>query len=147
MSEAGPVRLEVRRRMWEVIATAIATRSMSVQEAAAEARGLGRGLEPALPSEIVAAAVTEMLRELGSYQPPLERQNAAGIILSPADPAEVVDSLSYAMRFDERSKTRRTGVEYATTLAAETLVRRLQAIRYVVMWRCAAAAHRPLTET
>ena len=142
MSEPGPVSPEVLRRMREVITTAIATRSMSIQEAAAEARGLGRGLQPALPAEVVAATVTELLRELGCYEPPLVLEDIAGSTLSPADPAEVADSLAYAMRFDERGKARRTGVEYAAMLAAETLLRHLQASGYVVMRRRAAAAGR-----
>lgn len=140
MSEPGPVTPEVLCRMREVITAAIATRSMSVQEAAAEARGLGRGLQPALPADVVATAVTELLRELGGYEPPLEGEDTTGTALSPADPAEVADSLAYAMRFDERGKARRTGVEYASMLAAETLVRRLEASGYVIMRRRAAAA-------
>src|SRR5690242_1098447 len=75
MSEPSPVSPEVLRRMREVITTAIATCSMAVQEAAAEARGLGRGLQPALPAEVVATAVTELLRELGCYQAPLATED------------------------------------------------------------------------
>lgn len=126
--------------MREVITTAIATRSMTVQEAATEARGLGRGLQPALPAEVVAKAVTELLRELGCYQAPMPAEDAAGGTLSPADPAEVADSLAYAMRFDERGKARRTGVEYASKLAADQLVQQLTASGYVVMRRRPAAS-------
>ncbi|MFC7478432.1 hypothetical protein ACFQS7_29190 [Dankookia sp. GCM10030260] len=135
MSEPSPVSPDVLRRMREVISTAIATRSMTVLEAAAEARGLGRGLQPALPAEAFARAVTDLLRELGCYQAPQVVEDAAGAALSPADPAEVADSLAYAMRFDERGKARRTGVEYASQLAAAQLVRQLTASGYVVMRR------------
>jgi hypothetical protein len=82
MIEPGPVTADVLRRMREVITTAIATRSMSILEAAAEARGLRRGLQPALPAEAVAAAVTGLLRELGYYQAPLAADDAAGVALS-----------------------------------------------------------------
>src|SRR5690349_20945109 len=95
MSEPSPVSPDALRRMREVITTAIATRSMSVQEAAAEARGLGRGLQPALPAEAVAAAVTGLLREVGCYQTPLAAEDAAGNTLIPVEPVEVADSLAY----------------------------------------------------
>ncbi|MFC7477775.1 hypothetical protein ACFQS7_25720 [Dankookia sp. GCM10030260] len=121
---------------------AIATRSMTVLEAAAEARGLGRGLKPALQAEIVGRAVTDLLRDLGCYQALPAAEDAAGTALSPADPAEVADSLAYAMRFDERGKARRTGVEYASQLAAGQLVRHLTASGYVVMRRCPSDALR-----
>jgi hypothetical protein len=142
MTEPSPISPDVLRRMREVITTAIATRSMSVQEAAAEARGLGRGLQPALPAEAVARAVTDLLRELGCYQAPPAAEDADSAALSPADPVEVADSLAYAMRFDERGKARRTGVEYASQLAADQLVRQLTASGYVVMRRRPAPARR-----
>ena len=142
MSEPSPVSPDVLRRMREVIATAIATRSMTVLEATAEARGLGRGLQPVLPAEVVARAVTELLKELGCYQTPQVVEAAAGTALRPVDPAEVADSLAYAMRFDERGKARRTGVEYASQLAADQLVRQLTASGFVVMRRRSAPAGR-----
>ncbi|WP_431266978.1 hypothetical protein [Dankookia sp. P2] len=128
--------------MREVITTAIATRSMTVLEVAAEARGLGRGLQPALPAGAVTRAVTGLLRELGCYQTPHAAEDAAGAALSPVDPAEVADSLAYAMRADECGKARRTGVEYASQLAAAQLVRQLTASGYVVMRRRSAPASR-----
>ena len=115
---------------------------MSIQEAAAEARGLGRGLQPAVSAEVVAAAVTDLLRELGCHRAPQVVEDASGAALSPVDPAEVANSLAYAMRFDERGKARRTGVEYASQLAADQLVRQLTASGYVVMRRRLTAGHR-----
>jgi hypothetical protein len=138
----GPISPEVLRRMREAIATAIAARSMTLPEAAAEARGLAYGLQPALPAEIVAATANDLLVEFGSYQPPLAAVDMAGTTLIPADPADVADSLAYAMRFDERGKARRTGVEYAAKLAAETLVTRLLASGFIVMRRSPAAPSR-----
>jgi hypothetical protein len=140
MSEPLHLRPDVLRRMREVITTAIATRSMSVLEAAAEARGLGRGLQPSLPAELVAAAVKDLLVEFGSYQPSPSVVELAGTVLLPVDPAEVADSLAYAMRFDERGKARRTGVEYAASVAAGALVSRLTASGFVVMRRRPAPA-------
>jgi hypothetical protein len=46
------------------------------------------------------------------------------------------------MRFDERGKARRTGVEYASKIAAEQLVQRLLASGFVLMRRAPAAPHR-----
>ena len=69
---------------------------------------------------------------------PLAAEDTAGTTLSPADPAEVADSLAYARRFDERGKARRTGVEYAYRLAADQLVKQLTANGYFVMRRRSA---------
>jgi len=55
-----------------------------------------------------------------------------------AETIEVADSLAYAMRFDERGKARRTGVEYPAKVAAEQLVRQLTASGFVIMARCLA---------
>jgi hypothetical protein len=52
------------------------------------------------------------------------------------------DSLAYAMRFDERGKARRTGVEYASKIAAEQLVHRLLASGFVLMRRAPTTSHR-----
>jgi hypothetical protein len=54
--------------------------------------------------------VTALLVELGAHAPP-EPQELDSQELRPADPAEVADSLAFAMRFDERGKARRTGVD------------------------------------
>jgi hypothetical protein len=119
--------------MREVLVTAIASRSASLPEAAAEARGLGRGLQPALPANTIDAALNDILRSLGAYRPlpkPIEHD---GRHLLPALPEEVADTLAYAMRFNERGKARRTGVEYASKLAAEELVRHLLSSGFVLM--------------
>ncbi|WP_168050583.1 hypothetical protein [Falsiroseomonas frigidaquae] len=69
MESAGPVDPVVLRRMREVIASAIGTRSRGLAEAAAEARGLGRGMQPALPASVIDAAVVDLLREVGAHRP------------------------------------------------------------------------------
>jgi hypothetical protein len=120
--------------MREVISTAIASRRSSIVEATAEARGLGRGLQPALPASTIDAALTDILRDLGAYQPQAAVE-VDGQWLRPAGPEEVADSLAYAMRFDSSGKARRTGVEYAATVAAEQLVRQLTMSGFVVMRR------------
>jgi hypothetical protein len=125
MIAPGPIHPEVLRRMQEVLVTAMATRSATLAEAAAEARGLGQGLQPALPASVVNEAVTSLLVDLGTYEPPPAPVAAEGHRLLPVDPAEVTDTLACAMRFDERGKARRFGVEDAARLAAETLIRQL----------------------
>lgn len=67
MRKPDPVRPDVLPRMRELITTAIATRSMSAQGAAAKGDGLDSGLQPALPA---AAAALGLLLELGGYQAP-----------------------------------------------------------------------------
>jgi hypothetical protein len=141
MDTPDPVAPEVRRRMRAVVTTAIASRRMTLAEAAAEARGLGRGLQPALPASVVEDAVTEILRELSALPPQPEAVEHQGVPLRPAAPEEVADALAYAMTFDSRGKARRTGVEYAAKLAAEGLVRHLQASGYVIMRKPPLAPH------
>ena len=127
--------------MREILAASIATRSASLREAAAEARGLARGLCPRQPIAALDEAVTALLIELGAHAPPapLDRDGQG---LRPADPAEVADSLAFAMRFDARGNARRTGVEYASKIAAEQLVQRLLASGFVLMRRAPTAPHR-----
>ncbi len=140
MSAPGPIDPEVLRHMREVIVTAIATRRHSLAEAAAEARGLGRGLQPALPASSFDAAVTDILRDLGAYQPQSSAVEVEGQWLRPADAEEVADSLAYAMRFDSTGRARRTGAEYAARIAAEQLVRQLSMSGFIVMRRGAPPA-------
>ena len=53
--------------------------------------------------------------------------------LSPATPEEVADVLSYALRYDDRGKPRRSGWDFAAGLAAERLTERLRRAGYIVM--------------
>ena len=84
---------------------------------------------------MVDAAVTDVLRSLGAYQPPADIVEHDGQDLRPVSPEEVAETLGFAMRFDERGKARRTGQEYASKLAAEQLVQRLLASGYVILRR------------
>jgi hypothetical protein len=106
MSAPAPLDPEVLRRMREIPTAAIATRSTGLREAAAEARGL----YPTLPTAALDETVKGLLIEFGAYAPPMP-QDLDSQGLRPYDPAEVANSLAYAMRFDERGKARRTGVE------------------------------------
>jgi hypothetical protein len=135
LMSTGPIDPEVLRRIREVISTAIASRRSSITEAAAEARGLGRGLQPALPASLVDAALTDILRDLGAYQPQLSAVEIEGQWLRAVGPEEVADSLAYAMRYDSAGKARRTGAEFAAKAAAEQLVRQLTMSGFVVMRR------------
>lgn len=140
MSDPGPVDPDVLRRMREIIVLSIARRSQAWIEAAAEARGLCRGMQPALPETMINQALERALLDLDLLLPRPEATVVNGRRLIPAEPIEVADSLAYAMRFDERGKARRTGVDYVTKLAAEQLVRHLTASGYVIMRQTAGAA-------
>jgi hypothetical protein len=135
MQVPSPIDPDILSRMWHIVATAIATRRCSLAEAAAEARGFAWGRHPALPAATIDEAVTGILREFGVYIGEGRPVEQDGAVLVPAAPEAVADALAYAMRFDERGKARRTGAEYASELAAEQLVRQLQASNFVVMHR------------
>jgi hypothetical protein len=141
MSAPGPIDPNTLHRMRLVISTAIAARSVPVSEAAAEARGLCRGLHPALPATAADEAVTAILRELGALSPVPEPMELDGRQLRPAAPEDVADALAYAMRFDERGKARRTGLEYSSKLAADGLVRQLLLSGFVLMRKPPAPDH------
>ncbi len=104
MTASGPIDSEVLRRMREVLVTAIASRSASLAEAAAEARGLGHGLQPALPASTINAALSDILRSVGAYHAPSEPVEHDGRRLLPAAPEEVADALAYAMRFNDGAR-------------------------------------------
>lgn len=133
MPEQGLFDPEVLNRMRTTIRVAIKTRSQSVREAAAEARGYARASHPSLPVTVIDDAVTDILRECGAYNPPRAKLEHDGKVLQVATPEEVADSLSYAMRFNHRGRANRTGWEHAAALAANNLIRHLSASGYVVL--------------
>ena len=53
--------------------------------------------------------------------------------LSPANPEEVTDALSYALRYDERGRPRPHGGEMVAGLAAQHLTQHLQRAGFVLM--------------
>lgn len=53
--------------------------------------------------------------------------------LAPANAAEIVESLAYALRYDQRGKPRPSGWEFMATLAAERLVEHLYKSGFVVL--------------
>jgi hypothetical protein len=53
--------------------------------------------------------------------------------LTAATPEEVAEALSYALRFDERGKPRKSGWDFAAGLAAERLTEHLRRSGFVVM--------------
>jgi hypothetical protein len=141
MDAPGPIDPETLRRRLEVIIGAIHTRRYSLAEAAAEARGLGRGLQPPLPASVTAGAVADILKSLGAYQPRPEVVELDGQTLRPVSPEDVADALAYAMRFNDQGKARRTGWEYAAQMAADHLVRQLQASGIIFMRRPTPPRH------
>ncbi|NMJ42806.1 hypothetical protein GWK16_16290 [Roseomonas sp. JC162] len=66
---------------------------------------------------------------------------AASAGLMPASPAEVAQSLAYALRYDERGKARAAGLELIAAIAAERLVEHLQRSGFVVLKARTAPAH------
>ena len=95
--------------MRQLIAISIAQRSQGWMEAAAEARGLCRGMLPALTEPALNEAVALVLRDL-------DLMETVGVgVLVDAEPHEIVDSLADATRFDERGRAKRTGMEYASS--------------------------------
>ena len=49
------------------------------------------------------------------------------------EPEEVAEALSYALRYDERGKLRRSGWDFAASLAAEQLTEHLRRSGFVIM--------------
>lgn len=121
------------RRMRELVRNAIATRSMPIAEAAAEARGLAHGIHSRAPRSAILEAVEGILRDLGAWQASPSPKVLSNVPLTPAAPEHVADALAYAMRFNERGKARRTGWEWAAQAAAEQLVQGLQQRGFVIM--------------
>ena len=62
--------------------------------------------------------------------PPFPSAHAS---LVPANPAEVAESLAYALRYDERGKARAPGQEMVAAIAAERMVEHLQRRGFVVL--------------
>jgi len=86
-------------------------------------------------------AVEGILRDLGAWHEPAAPEVLSNQPLLPAAPEDVADALAYAMRFNERGKSRRTGVECASQLAAEQLVAGLARSGFVLMRRPGIAPH------
>ncbi len=61
--------------------------------------------------------------------------------LTPVSPEEIIEALSYALRYDERGRPRKTGGEAVTGLAAERLAEHLQRVGIVFMRRRPAPPH------
>jgi len=61
--------------------------------------------------------------------------------LFPADPEEVADALSFALRFDERGRPRPHGGEMVAVLAAQHLARHLERAGFVLMRRRPGRPH------
>ena len=121
--------------MRQLILISIAQRSPGRMEAAAEARGMCRGMLPALDEPALDEAVAFVLRDLDLLVPRSDAVTVGDRVMVEAEPHEIADTLAYAMRFDERGRARRTGMEHAAKLAAEQLVRQLSASGFVIMRR------------
>jgi hypothetical protein len=61
--------------------------------------------------------------------------------LSEVSPQELADALSYALRYDERGKPRRSGGEMVASLAAEHLTEHLQRAGFVLLRRRPGRPH------
>jgi hypothetical protein len=58
-----------------------------------------------------------------------------------ASPQELAEALSYALRYDERGKPRRSGGEMVASLAAEHLTEHLQRAGFVLLRRAPGRPH------
>ena len=63
-----------------------------------------------------------------------------------ASPEEIVEALSYALRYDERGKPQRGGWEFAAGIAAERLAEHLRRSGFVIMKALAAVPIARLTQ-
>lgn len=102
--------------------------------AAAEAvREVVAAAHPALPATMITEAVACIVPDaqgLTRHVPdPAEEP------LDRATPQEVVETLSYALRFGSDGRPRRTGHDFMAPLAAAQLVAHLERSRFVVMRR------------
>jgi hypothetical protein len=99
--------------------------------AAAAARDAALAHHPALPLPMIEEAAALVVPDPA---PPLPEGEAAA-------PEDVANSLAYALRFDERGRPRRAGLEMQSHLAAEALVRHLLRSNFVVLRRRPPPAH------
>lgn len=111
--------------------------------AAEAAREVALAHLPALPLRMIAEAVSAAVPDpegLGAAMP-AALAAADGTALRPATAEELSEALCYALRFNERGRPRRTGVEQMAPLAAAQLVRHLALARFVVLRRPPLAPH------
>ncbi len=105
--------------------------------AAEAARDVALAHYPALPLPMIAEAVAAVVPDpLGLGGGAGAGQGAAGPVADgwrPVGPDDVAQSITYALRFDERGKPRRTGSDHLAPLAATHLVRCLALAGFVVV--------------
>ncbi|MFC3124231.1 hypothetical protein ACFOD4_04090 [Pseudoroseomonas globiformis] len=118
----------------ETIRTGLA-QGCTIREAAAEARGLARGMALAQDRRAIADAVDGLLREIDALLPDLASVELDGRDWRVADDTEVASVLGYAMRFDRRGRARKGGAELWSTIAAGELAARLRMSNMLVIQR------------
>lgn len=62
--------------------------------------------------------------------------------LVPATAQEIADALSYALRYDERGKPRRSGWDFVASLAAEQLTAHLRRAGFIILRTRSERPHR-----
>ena len=102
----------------------------TAQNAAEAAREVARAHLPAATMAMIAEAVAVVLPDPEGIG--VGVASWRGEPLAEASPEEVAASLSYAMQFSERGKPRRTGHEYAASMAAGQLVTHLRLSGFVI---------------
>lgn len=93
------------------------------------ARDVALAHMPAAPMPMIAEAVQAAMPDpqgLAAFSP--ERR---GEPLLAATVEDLVSTVAYGFRFDERGKSRRTGYEFTATLAAAQIVKQLELSGYV----------------
>ena len=115
--------------------------------AAEAAREVALAHYPALPLPMIAEAVAVVVPDpcgvgAGAGHP-LGGGERTADGLRPAGEDDLAQALSYALRFDDRGKPRRTGADYLAPLAAAQLAAHLVLAGFVVMRRPALPPHTP----
>jgi hypothetical protein len=83
----------------------------------------------------------DLASTLARMAEPLEPPTPLPPGLSEASPQELTDALSYALRYDERGKRRRSGGEMVASLAAEHPTEHLQRAGFVLLRRRPGRPH------
>ena len=126
-------------RAMEAAVNRILARDRTAEAAAEAAREVARAHMPSATMRMLEEAVAAVLPDPEGLVPAFPTWR--GEPLAEASPEEVAASLSYAMRFDERGRARRTGHEYAVGIAARQLATHLALANFVVMRRPPVKRH------
>jgi hypothetical protein len=135
LDDPAPFDPESLRLAREVLRLAIAN-SRPLSEAMAEARGILFGREAHRGLQEADAAIESMLRGMDVVTPAMleiEYEAEDGRPYREASAPEVSASIFYSLRFDERGRSRKTGIEFGAKIAADMVVRHLRMSGYLIL--------------